>query len=226
MANILVVEDDAKLNKLFCSVLERHYFVTFSAMNGLQAIDILEREHIDLMITDLMMPEMDGFELVEQIRIMDSTMPILMITAKDTYEDMEKGFSKGTDDYMIKPVDINEMILRVKALLRRAQIVAEQEITIGNTCLRRTSLTITMDDKESLLPQKEFELLFKLASNPNKIYTRQQLMDEIWGVESDTEERTVDVHVNRLRDKLKHCQDFKIVTIRGLGYKVVVSHEE
>lgn len=226
MVSILVVEDDEKLNQLFCSVLERNHFQPFAATNGMQAMDILEKGHMDLIITDLMMPEMDGFELVEQIRLTDSHMPILMITAKDTYEDMREGFSKGTDDYMVKPIDINEMILRVKALLRRAQIVAEQEIMIGSTCIRRTSLTITIHCQEILLPQKEFELLFKLASNPNKIYTRQQLMDEIWGFESDSDERTIDVHVNRLRDKLKICQDLKIVTVRGLGYKVVVEHEE
>ena len=221
MFNILVVEDDMKLNHLFCSVLNRNGFHTVSAADGAQALVKLDSAYIDLIVTDIMMPDMDGYELVRVLRDADYHLPVLMVTAKESFEDKEKGFSLGVDDYMVKPVDVNEMVLRVNALLRRAKIANDREIICGHTTLNYDALTLSFHGQEILLPQKEFHLLYKLLSYPNKIFTRQQLMDEIWGMESETDERTVDVHINRLRDKTKDCEDFQIVTVRGLGYKAV-----
>ncbi len=221
MINILVVEDDIKLNKLFCTVLNKSNYRTFSATDGAEALEILDKEYIDLIVLDIMMPNMDGYELTKILRDADYDLPILMITAKDDFKDKQKGFNMGIDDYMVKPIDVNEMVLRVGALLRRAQIINTRKIEIGSTILDYDSLTAIVGNDEFLLPQKEFYLLYKLLSYPNKIFTRQQLMDEIWGMDSETDERTVDVHINRLRDRFKNSSDFKIVTIRGLGYKVV-----
>ena len=221
MINILVVEDDIKLNKLFCTVLNRSNYRTFPATDGVEALGILDKEYIDLIVLDIMMPNMDGYELTKILRDAGYDLPILMITAKEDFKDKQKGFNMGIDDYMVKPIDVNEMVLRVDALLRRAQIVNTRKIEIGTTILDYDSLTAIIGDDEFLLPQKEFYLLYKLLSYPNKIFTRQQLMDEIWGMDSETDERTVDVHINRLRDRFKDSLDFKIVTIRGLGYKVV-----
>lgn len=221
MFNILVVEDDAKLNKLYSTVLTRSGYRVHSAYDGHEALDILDEQYIDLIITDIMMQVMDGYELTESLREADYNMPIMMITAKEQFADKEKGYRVGTDDYMVKPIDVNEMVLRVNALLKRAQIINDKEIVIGNTTLDYDSLTAISDGNKLLLPQKEFNLLYKLVSYPNKIFTRQQLMDEIWGMETDSDERTVDVHINRLREKFKDCKDFQIVTVRGLGYKVV-----
>ena len=168
-----------------------------------------------------MMPGMDGYEFTRQLRATDYTLPILMVTAKQLPEDKRKGFIVGTDDYMTKPVDEEEMILRIRALLRRAQIVNERRITIADVCLDYDSLTVSRGDESQTLPRKEFYLLYKLMSYPNKIFTRQQLMDEIWGMDSTSDERTVDVHINRLRERFRDCDDFLIMTVRGLGYKVV-----
>jgi len=221
MWKILVVEDDEKLNKLFCIALNHNGYQAIPAFNGEEALDILDREVIDLIISDIMMPVMDGYELVKLLRDANYNMPVLMITAKFRFEDKEKGFMSGTDDYMVKPVDVKEMVLRVGALLRRAKIASEKIIKFGESTLDYDALTIIVNNKELLLPQKEFGLLYKLVSYPNKIFTRHQLMDEIWGMDSDTDERTVDVHINRLREKLKDCKDIQIITVRGLGYKVV-----
>lgn len=221
MFNILVVEDDAKLNKLFCTVLTRHDYRTFSAADGEEALEILDKEYIDLVVSDIMMPNMDGYELTKALRDAGYNLPVLMITAKEEFKDKQKGFLVGTDDYMVKPIDVNEMVLRVGALLRRAKIVNVRKIELGDTVLDYDSLTVIASGDETLLPQKEFNLLYKLLSYPNKIFTRQQLMDEIWGLDSETDERTVDVHINRLRDRFRNCGDFQIVTVRGLGYKAV-----
>jgi len=221
MFNILVVEDDANLNKLFCAVLSRNGYNPVTAFDGEQALSALDSEYIDLIISDIMMPNLDGYGLVKLLREMDCALPILIITAKENFEDKQKGFAMGIDDYMVKPIDVNEMILRVGALLRRAKIVHDRKIEFGNTVLDYDSLTVLTNNNEIFLPQKEFHLLYKLFSYPGKIFTRQQLMDEIWGMDSETDERTVDVHINRLRDKLKNCEDAKIVTVRGLGYKAV-----
>lgn len=226
MFNILVVEDDLKLNNLFCTVLRRNGYNAVSAYDGEDALLKLDSEFIDLIISDIMMPRMNGYELIEILRQSGYNLPVLIITAKESFEDKQRGFSFGADDYMVKPIDVNEMILRVGALLRRAKIISERKITVGNTVLDYDALTVTLNNEEILLPQKEFNLLYKLVSYPNKIFTRQQLMDEIWGMESESEERTVDVHINRLRDRFKSCSDFSIITVRGLGYKVVKTNEK
>ncbi len=226
MFNILVVEDDMKLNNLFCTVLKRNGFNAVAAFNGEDALIKLDYEFIDLIISDIMMPRMNGYELIEILRQSGHNLPVLIITAKESFEDKQKGFSFGADDYMVKPIDVNEMVLRVSALLRRAKIISERKITVGNTILDYDALTVTFNNEEILLPQKEFNLLYKLISYPNKIFTRQQLMDEIWGMESESEERTVDVHINRLRDRFKDCTDFSIITVRGLGYKAVKNNEK
>ena len=171
-----------------------------------------------------MMPNMDGYELVSSLRDSGNGIPVLMITAKETFYDMQRGFSSGTDDYMVKPIDVNEMVLRVGALLRRAKMISDRKQVIGNTVLEYDSMTVTSDGKSMVLPQKEFMLLYKLTSYPGRIFTRQQLMDDIWGLDSETEPRTVDVHINRLRDRFRDNKDFEIVTIRGLGYKAVKHH--
>jgi len=219
MFSILVVEDDETLNKMICAKLKQESYRVFSAFDGEQALDLLDKEHIDLIICDIMMPKMNGYELTKELRDAAYTIPILMITAKNSLEDMEKGFRAGTDDYMIKPISLREMVLRVKALLRRAQIANEKKLVIGNTILDYNALTVKVNEETFEMPPKEFYLLFKLLSNPNKIFTRQELMDEIWGMDTDVDDRTIDSHIKKLRRKFEDCADFEIVTIRGLGYK-------
>ena len=226
MFRILIAEDDAALSQLFSRVLVRSGYLPFTAADGQEALDILEREYIDLIISDIMMPRMDGYMLVRQLREAGNTLPVLMITAKDGFSDMQQGFLSGTDDYMVKPVNVNEMVLRVGALLRRAQMINERRQTIGSTVLEYDSMTVYQGGVGTVLPQKEFQLLYKLVSYPGRIFTRQQLMDDIWGVESETEARTVDVHINRLRDRFRDNPDFELVTVRGLGYKAVKRHAE
>ena len=223
MFHILVVEDDPKLRSLFCTVLTRNGYLAVPASGGREALELLDSEYIDLIISDIMMPGMDGYELIRTLRGNGYSLPILIITAKERFEDKQEGFQAGTDDYMVKPIDVNEMVLRVGALLKRARIATDRRITCGNTTLDYDALTVTIGGEETLLPQKEFYLLYKLMSYPNKIFTRQQLMDEIWGMDSTSDERTVDVHINRLRERFRDCDDFLIMTVRGLGYKVVKS---
>ncbi len=226
MFNILVVEDDAELNRLFCTVLEKNGYNPIGASDGEAALDIMQSEYIDLIITDIMMPRLDGFQLTESLRHTDRTTPVLLITAKDSFGDKQRGFLSGADDYMVKPIDVEEMLLRVGALLRRARIISDHRQVVGSTVLDYDALTVTVGKKETVLPQKEFYLLYKLLSAPGHIFTRQQLMDEIWGMESETEARTVDVHINRLRERFRDCTDFSIVTVRGLGYKAVKSSSD
>lgn len=221
MINILLVEDDQKLNKLFYTVLSKQEFNVHIANNGIEAFNILENNHIDLIISDIMMPKMDGYEFTENVRKINEDIPILMITAKDDFNSKQKSFLIGIDDYMVKPIDVNEMILRVHALLRRSKIVHDKKQVVGSTVLEYDSLTITRNDESIVLAQKEFYLLYKLLSYPNKVFTRNQLMDEIWGVDSPSDLQTIDVHINRLRRRFENNPDFKIVTVRGLGYKVV-----
>ena len=221
MFNILVVEDNADMRELFCTVLADSGYNAIPATNGLEALKIMDKEYIDLIVADIMMPEMNGYELTKTLRDAKFDMPILMVTAKDQFDDMQKGFRAGTDDYMIKPINVKELILRVEALLRRAKIYSDKKIVVGSTVLDYDALTVTIHGEETILPQKEFYLLYKLLSYPNKIFTRPQLMDEIWGVFSETDERTVNTHINRLRDRFSDCSDFEIVTVRGLGYKAV-----
>ena len=221
MFKILIAEDDTELRLLFSHVLNKNGYDVTSVDNGKKALDALSNDYYDMVISDIMMPVMDGYELVRNIREMNRTIPVLMITAKDAYDDMRLGFLSGTDDYMIKPINVNEMVLRVGALLRRAQMITERKLTIGGTTLECDSMTMIRDGVSSVLPQKEFMLLYKMASFPGKIFTRQQLMDEIWGYDSGTDSHTVDVHIGRLRDRFRDERDFHIVTMRGVGYKVV-----
>ena len=220
MFKILIVEDDRELRQLFGHVLIKNGYAVKEVSNGKEALDALEIDYYDLMISDIMMPLMDGFELVRSLRETGNGMPVLMITAKDAFDDMRVGFLSGTDDYMVKPININEMVLRVSALLRRAQMINERRQVLGNTILECDSLTVKTEAGSMILPQKEFMLLYKMASFPGRIFTRQQLMDDIWGYDTDSNPHTVDVHIGRLRDRFKDNMDFKIVTMRGVGYKV------
>jgi len=217
----MIVEDDANQRKLMATVLEQYGYNVTQATDGVDALDVLDKKHIDLIILDIMMPRMDGFEFTETLRQSGCNLPILMVTAKQSPVDKRKGFIIGTDDYMTKPVDEEEMVLRVGALLRRSKIVSEKKLTVGSTTLYYDSLSVVCSGERYEHPQKEFLLLFKLLSYPGKIFTRRQLMDEIWDMESESDERTVDVHISRLRDKYRGCPDFEIVTVRGLGYKAV-----
>lgn len=225
MFKILVAEDDSELRQMFCRVLSRNGFTAIGVPDGAAALEALEHEYIDLIVSDIMMPRVDGYALVRSLREAGNTVPVLMITAKDSFQDMQSGFLAGTDDYMVKPVNVNEMVLRINALLRRAQIVAERKQSIGGTTFEIDSLSVRCGSAETILPQKEFLLLYKLICSPGHIYTRQQLMDDIWGMDSQTDSRTVDVHINRLRDRFRSNPDFEIVTVRGIGYKAVKRHE-
>jgi two-component system, OmpR family, response regulator len=219
MFSILVVEDDETLNKMIGAKLKQEHFKVFSAFDGEEALMVMDKEYIDLIICDIMMPKMDGYELTKVLRSTFCKLPILMITAKDQMEDLEMGFKAGTDDYMIKPIKMKEMILRVNALLRRAQIANDRKMTVGNAILDYDALTVQIRDAYFEMPPKEFYLLFKLLSNPNKIFTRLELMDEIWGMDALGDERAVDSHIKKLRRKFEHYPDFEIITVRGLGYK-------
>jgi len=225
MFNILVVEDDFNTRKLMEAVLLDERYTPFLAANAQDALEILDRQHIDLMITDIMMPGMDGYGLTEQLREAGYDFPILMVTAKETIKDKRKGFIVGTDDYMVKPVDEEELILRVKALLRRAKIVNERKITIGKVALHYDSMAVSRESERITLPQKEFLLLYKMLSYPDVIFTRMQLMDEIWGYDTQTDDHTVSVHIGRLRERFDAWPEFDIVTVRGLGYKAVKNDE-
>lgn len=221
MLHILIVEDDFELRQLFQKVLIQNGYSVKGVENGKAALAALEKEYADLIISDIMMPVMDGYELARALREANIQVPVLMITAKDAFDDMRMGFLSGTDDYMIKPVNVNEMVLRVGALLRRAQMINERRLAIGNTELLLDSLTVITGDDSYVLPQKEFMLLYKMASYPGRIFTRQQIMDDIWGYETESDTHTVDVHIGRLRERFRENKDFQIVTIRGVGYKVM-----
>ncbi len=221
MRSILVVEDDPALNRMICAKLSREDYHVFPATDGQEALDIMEKEHVDLIISDVMMPNMDGYTLIKELRQAKYNLPVLMITAKGQMEDMEKGFEAGTDDYMIKPINLKEMLLRVGALLRRADLVNEKRITLSNTVLDYAALTVETNGNIEHLPPKEFYLVFKLLNQPNKIFTRQELLDEIWGMEKDTDGRNVDAHIKKLRHRFSDNPDFEIMTVRGLGYKAV-----
>ena len=221
MLKILIAEDDRELRQLFQHVLIKNGYSVKGVSNGKEALDAIEQDYFDLIISDIMMPEMDGYELVRSLREANDNTPVMMITAKDAFDDMRMGFLSGTDDYMVKPINVNEMVLRVGALLRRAQMINERRQTIGNTVLEYDSFTVISEDERMVLPQKEFMLLYKMASFPGKIFTRQQLMDDIWGYGSESDTHTVDVHIGRLRERFRDNEDFKIVTMRGVGYKVV-----
>ena len=221
MFKILVAEDDEQLRHLFCRVLSRNGFTAIPAEDGQHALELMEKEYVDLVVSDIMMPRLDGYGLLQALRDSGDQIPVLMITAKDSFQDMQHGFLSGADDYMVKPINVNELVLRVHALLRRAQLVAQRQLQIGGSTLVYDSLSVKQGSGEIFLPQKEFQLLYKLISSPGQIFTRQQLMDDIWGYDSQTEPRTVDVHINRLRDRFRDSRDFEIMTVRGVGYKAV-----
>lgn len=221
MFNVLIAEDDINTRKLLKTILEDNGYQTFDVSNGEEALEILDRQHIDLLIADIMMPLMDGYTLTQELRDANHHLPVLMLTAKHLPNDKRHGFLAGTDDYMTKPFDEVEMLLRIKALLRRAQIVSAHQMVIGEVTLDYDALTVIRNGVSMVLPPKEFYLLYKLLAYPNKIFTRVQLMDEIWGMETESADNTVNVHINRLRNRFADYMEFEIVTVRGLGYKAV-----
>ncbi len=222
MINILVVEDDKRLNQAVCTYLNDSGFRAKGCMGAKEAYDELYRNMYELIISDIMMPEIDGFEFARTIRKVNRTIPILFMSAKDDLPSKQKGFQLGIDDYMVKPIELDELILRVRALLRRANIEMERKIAVGNLLLDADGMSAEVDGEEISLTTREFNIIYKLLSYPKKTFSRAQLMDEFWGVESDTSLRAVDVYVTKLRDKLSACDGFQIVTVRGLGYKAVL----
>jgi DNA-binding response OmpR family regulator len=221
MFRILVVEDDADLRELFCRTLVKNDFIALPAENADRALEIIDTEYVDLIISDVMMPGMDGFELTKELREARIDVPVLIITAKGDITDKQEGFGAGADDYMVKPVDLKEMIMRVTALLRRAKSASEKKLSFGSFVLEYGTWTVTDATGSQVLPQKEFQLLYKLLSYPGQIFTRQQILDDIWGIEDDVDPHTLDVHISRLRERFRDNPDFRIVTLRGLGYRAV-----
>ncbi len=221
MFHILVVDDDKNTRMFLSAVLKKNNYTVSVACDGEEALALMDREHIDLVVLDIMMPKMDGYEFTKILREAQNNLPILMVSAKQLPADKHKGFLVGTDDYITKPIDDEEMLYRIKALLRRAKIASERKIVIGDVVVDYDSLTVTRGDEVQELPQKEFLLLYKLLSYPGKIFTRIQLMDEIWGADSETGWETVTVHIGRLRRRFDGWQEFSIESVRGLGYKAV-----
>ena len=225
MFQILVVEDSKNIARLMRVVLKRAGYEVHEAADGEEALAVMDKQHIDLIVLDVMMPVMDGYTFTEMLRSTGDNTPILMVTAKDLPEEKCKGFLAGTDDYMVKPVNEEELVLRIRALLRRSKIVNEHKLRIGGVCLDYDSLTVSDNGVSQTLPQKEFQLLYKLLSYPDKIFTRLQLMDEIWGMDSNSGDTTVNVHIARLRKRFETCPAFEIAAVRGIGYKAVIRHE-
>ena len=223
MLNILLVEDDKNISKLMQAVLEQANYYPIPAYSAEAALELLDKRIVDLIVLDVMLPGMDGFEFAKMLREHRIETPILMVTALGELSDMTQGFTGGADDYMTKPINEEEFILRIKALLRRAKISTDHLLEVGTTILNYEEFSVAWGNEKSMLPKKEFLLLFKLISYPNRIFTRRQLLDDIWSLESDTDERSVDVHVNRVRERIKGNTDFELITVRGLGYKVVIN---
>lgn len=221
MVNILIVDDDKNIRKLMSVVLERAGYTVYTAENGRVALEVLDQAKIDLAIVDIMMPEVDGYEFTKTLRESEQNLPVIMVSAKQLAEDRKMGFLAGIDDYMIKPVDTEELLLHVKALLRRAKISDEKKIVIGEVVIDSESFTVSKGEDVHELPQKEFQLLYMLLSYPNKIFTRIQIMDEIWGMDCDTGWETITVHIARLRKRFESWEEFEIQSVRGLGYKAV-----
>ena len=221
MLKILIAEDDQELCQLFSHVLTKNGYAVKGVANGKEALTAMDNDYYDLLISDIMMPKMDGYTLIRQLRENGNQTPVMLITARDAFDDMRQGFLLGTDDYMVKPINVNEMVLRVGALLRRSQMIHDRRQTIGGTVMELDSMTVTWKGESQVLPQKEFMLLYKMISYPGRIFTRHQLMDEIWGYDNESDTHTVDVHIGRLRERFRENPDFKIVTIRGVGYKAV-----
>ena len=226
MFSILVCEDDFAIKTMISTKLKQENYSVYTVQNGQEALNLMEKQQIDLVISDIMMPEMDGYEFVQTLRETKHTLPILMITAKSQLESLEAAFKLGVDDYMVKPLRLEELVLRVKALLRRSQLEAEKVLTFTHTRLDYNALTMTelTTGEQVQIPPKEFFLLYKLLSHPEKIFTRLDLLDDIWGMEEDYDERLVDACIKRLRQKLKGNEDFDIVTVRGLGYKGTIKY--
>lgn len=222
MFHILVVEDERDIRQMIGEYLRTNGYHVFEASNGDEALRMMEAQHIDLLITDIMMPKINGYTLTKDLRAAGYELPILMITAKETIDDKETGFQSGTDDYMVKPIILRELTLRVQALLKRAKIAAEKQITLKHSYFNLDSFTACINGETIAIPKKEFLVLFRLLTQPGKIFTRQQLLDEIWGFDNESGEGTVNVHISRLRERLSACQDFDIVTVKGLGIKVVL----
>ena len=225
MFKIMVVEDDRDLRELFCAVLADNGYTAIEAGDAMQALEILDKTGADLAVLDVMMPGMNGYELTRLLRESGINIPILMITARQSLADKREGFKAGTDDYMVKPVDVDEMVWRVEALLRRSQAASQRKIRLGKTEFDRDALAVSGPWGSVELKQKEFLLLYKLAASPGRIFTRLQIMDDVWGVDSEADPHTLEVHISRLRERFKNNEDFEIVTVRGLGYKVVAKGE-
>ena len=223
MINILVVEDDSMLNKIVCTTLNDNGYNAKGALCANEAYDLMYNSLYDLIISDIMMPEIDGFEFAETVRGINKTIPILFMTARDDFASKQKGFRAGIDDYMVKPVNMDELVLRVGALLRRANIATEKKLEVGGLVMDADAMSITVDGEEIAVTVREFNILYKLLSYPKKTFSRQQLMDEFWDANNDTTLRAVDVYITKLRDKFSDCKDFKIVTVHGLGYKAVLN---
>ncbi|MBO5366337.1 MAG: response regulator transcription factor [Peptococcaceae bacterium] len=221
MVRILVLEDDANLNRMVCTFLNDSGFETTGCLHANDAYDEMYNNLYDMIISDIMMPDIDGFEFAETVRKVNKTIPILFMSAKDDLPSKKKGFQLGIDDYMVKPVELDEMLFRVKALLRRANIEMSRKITMGNLTLDADAMSAEIDGEEISLTTREFNIMYKMLSYPKKTFSRAQLMDEFWGMDSDTSLRAVDVYITKLRDKLEACDGFKIATVRGIGYKVV-----
>lgn len=226
MFQILVIDDDKNVRYFIKEALELHKYTVHTAINGIDALNIIENTHIDLVIVDIMMPKMNGYEFTKEVRAFNNKLPILMVSAKQLSEDRKIGFLAGIDDFMVKPIDVEELLLHVKALLRRYEIESERKLVINNVVLNYDSYVVSREGVEIELPQKEFLLLYKLLSTPNKIFTRIQLMDEIWGYSSESSLETLTVHINRLRKKFDEWNVFEIVSVRGLGYKAVIKNEK
>lgn len=222
MIHILVVEDDIKLNQIVCTYLNDSGFQTKGCLNATEAYDEMYNNLYELIVSDIMMPGIDGFEFAESVRQVNKTIPILFMSARDDLPAKQRGFRIGIDDYMVKPIELDELVLRVRALLRRANIEMERKITVGNLQLDADALSAEIDGEEIRLTTREFNIIYKMLSYPKKTFSRAQLMDEFWGVDSETSLRAVDVYVTKLRDKLSNCDGFEIVTVRGLGYKAVL----
>jgi DNA-binding response OmpR family regulator len=225
MFRILVVDDDQDINKSVCLFLEKNGYEVKGCLSADDAFAEMYGNPYDLIISDIMMPKIDGYEFTKRIRNENNDIPILFMTARDDFASKQEGFRAGIDDYMVKPVDLNEMLLRIEALLRRAKIASSRKITVGSLTMDMDAHTAVSHDETLALTVREFNLLFKLLSYPNKTFTRTQLMDEFWDNASDASTRTVDVYMTRLRSKLADCADFEIQTVHGLGYKAVIKHE-
>lgn len=219
MAKILVAEDDRNTNRLICAVMRKMGHEPIAARDGQEALDLMDTNHPDLLVTDLMMPRLDGTELVRELRDAGYDLPILMLTAKSAQADINDGFVVGADDYLTKPADLRELALRVRALLRRARVAGDDKLRVGAATLDPGTLTVEASGRTVALPKREFQLLFKLLSNPGRTFTRMQLLDEVWGWDTESSESTVNVHVNRLRTRFADWNEFSIVTVRGIGYR-------